>query len=198
MIAQSTRVQKNFFRIGVKDNVIFDFRSDFQANRTKIVEIIPFLRFYHFNKINYAQFLCSPLFQEGVDLRTYRFGFKTFSLVPPTYIKTNFIWVPPWFQISDPYLHCLLMINEIEYLGRARVFSWEEPFLITKWSCIFTMFKKAQFIHKIVQNLFLMYQGYLQIDTKWSFSSGSQIWSKYDHFMTWRHMKKRYFFGNHF
>ena len=91
MIAQSTRVQKIFFRIGVKDNVIFDFRSDFQANRTKIVEIIPFLRFYHFNKINYAQFLCSPLFQEGVDLRTYRFGFKTFSLVPPTYIKTNFI-----------------------------------------------------------------------------------------------------------
>ena len=46
----------------------------------------------NFNKINYAQFLCSPLFQEGVDLRTYRFRFKTFSLVPPTYLKTNLFW----------------------------------------------------------------------------------------------------------
>ena len=59
-----------------------DFLAKFQVNWISFDEIMKFSSFGPINKMNKPQILCSPLFPEGVDLRTNASGFQSFSLVP--------------------------------------------------------------------------------------------------------------------
>ena len=79
MITALMRGGVEFFGDNFEDTMDPDFQSKFGPYWLKISPISPILVFGLFNKINYALILCSLLSQQQVDLRTYKFGFHTFS-----------------------------------------------------------------------------------------------------------------------
>ena len=79
MIAALMRGRGDFLGDNFEDTMDPDFQSKFGPYWLKIKEISPTLVFGLFDKINYALILCSLLSQQRVDLRTYKFGFHTFS-----------------------------------------------------------------------------------------------------------------------
>ena len=79
MITALMRGGVKFFGDNFEDTMDPDFQSKFGSYWLKISQISPILVFCLFNKINYALILCYLLSQQWVDLRTYKFGFHTFS-----------------------------------------------------------------------------------------------------------------------
>ena len=79
MIAALMRGRGDFLGDNFEDTMDPDFQSKFGPYWLKIKEISPTLVFGLFDKINNALIRCSLLSQQQVDLRTYKFGFHTFS-----------------------------------------------------------------------------------------------------------------------